>query len=217
MGFYDSRYGLRNLDEKRVNDRGNGFDGLYGVRNFRQVLRGVFYRGGANNLYHREKRRDNRNPLPDDGLYNLCSEGFKNAIYLYATGFKKAPPVVNCESSVQGRNRLVYEQLSFASKTRAILERVHAAIVNPEQGPVYAHCWNGWHASGFAAAVSLRQFCGMDGDSAVAYWIRNTDGNDGRSYDGHKRRIREFIPYSDLQIDPATRSRICPSSTGEFE
>lgn len=207
--FYHQRYGLNNIYDKVVDNHGNGREELYGVRNFREVLKGVVYRGGANNLYHRDHPRDNSNPLPTDGLNNLCEEGFQNAVYLYAKNFDKAPPRVQCHS-IRGENRLHYSQLHFIEQSRAILELMHDAILDPSKGPVYVHCWNGWHASGMVSAFALRQFCGFSGNQAVAYWTRNADGTDHGGYESIKRRIRDFRPYSDLQIDAATRARICP-------
>src|SRR4051812_44782708 len=54
---------VKDLNTKWVNNIGNGDDSLYGVRNFRVVLYGVYYRGGANNYYHRDHPRSNMNPL----------------------------------------------------------------------------------------------------------------------------------------------------------
>lgn len=208
--FYHARYGLTNTDQKLVNNRGEGYENLYGVRNFREVIKGVMFRGGANNLYHRDHTRANANPLPNDGLQNLCEEGFKTAVYLYTTNFNTAPKTTNC-NSVRGPNTLDYRQMTFSSQYKEILQLVHAAILNPEAGPVYVHCWNGWHASGMLSAMAFRQFCGWSGDKAVAYWVRNADGTDNGSYESIKRRIRDFQPYPEMQLDPATQTRVCPN------
>lgn len=207
--FYHTRYGLNSVDQKLVDNRGNGYEPLYGVRNFREVLKGVLFRGGANNAYHRDHTRANSNPLPDDGLQNLCEEGFKSAIYLYTTNFSSAPARVNC-NSIRGPNQLEYKQMSFSTRYKDILEMVHAAIKDPSLGPIYNHCWNGWHASGMISAMALRQFCGWTGDAAVAYWVRNADGTDNGAYESIKKRIRDFQPYPQLMIDPATQSQVCP-------
>ena len=68
---------------KVTDNWGNQFEDLYGTRNMRPVLHGVAYRGGANNYYHKRNKRKNQNPLPSDGLLNLCQEGFSGAVYLY--------------------------------------------------------------------------------------------------------------------------------------
>lgn len=205
--YYHQQYGLTDPYQKRVDGRGDGYEPLYGVRNFREVLNGVLYRGGANNSHNRDGARDNRNPLPNNGLAGLCSAGFQTAIYLYGTNYAKATPQTSCESP-RGKNTLQYLQLSFASKQRQILEMIRAAISNPDSGPIYVHCWNGWHASGLVSALALRQFCGVGGDDAVRYWIRTTDGDS--NYPGHKQRIQNFVPYPDLAIDEQTQQRICP-------
>jgi len=208
--FYHQRYSLASPYEKLVNNVGEGHDELYGVRNFREVLKGVLYRGGANNAYNKYGKRDNRNPLPALGLKNLCEEGFKVSVYLYSRNFDSAAPQTHC-NSVRGRNTLEYVQFSPMSNPRALLEIIHGAIQDPEQGPVYAHCWNGWHASGLISALSLRQFCGVSGRDAVSYWEANVDGNNEPAYQPIKDQILAFEPYADLSINTATRRRICPS------
>jgi hypothetical protein len=208
--FYHARYGLADTDQKLINNHGEGYEGLYGVRNFREVIKGVMFRGGANNIFHRDHTRPNANPLPDDGLQNLCEEGFKNAVYLYTTNYSSAPPRVSC-NSIRGPNELNYRQLSFSSKYKEILQLVHAAILDPAQGPVFVHCWNGWHAAGMLSAMAFRQFCGWSGDKAVAYWVRNTDGTDDGAYESIKRRIRDFQPYPEMLLDAATQARVCPN------
>ena len=68
---YKSRYGVECVQDKITDNRGNGYDDLYGTRNFRVVLHGVAYRGGGNNYYHKTNKRGNKNPLPLDGLHAL--------------------------------------------------------------------------------------------------------------------------------------------------
>jgi hypothetical protein len=205
--YYHQHYGLTDPYQKRVDGRGSGYEPLYGVRNFREVLNGVLFRGGANNSHNRDGARDNRNPLPQNGLADLCGAGFQTAIYLYGTNYSKAAPQTSCDSP-RGKNTLQYLQMSFASKSRQIFEMIRAAIFNPDLGPIYVHCWNGWHASGLVSALALRQFCGVSGDDAMRYWIRTTDGNS--NYPDHKKTIQNFTPYKDLMIDAETQQRICP-------
>ena len=47
-----------------------------------KLLKGVLFRGGANNSYNRNGVRGNKNPLPQNGLANICVAGFQTAIYL---------------------------------------------------------------------------------------------------------------------------------------
>jgi len=205
--YYHEHYGLNDPYQKRVDDHGNGYESLYGVRNFREVLNGVLFRGGANNKYNRDGIQSNKNPLPKNGLTGLCVAGFQTAIYLYSTNYSQAAPQIFCDSP-RGKNTLRYLQMGFDSKSRQILEIIHAAILNAALAPIYVHCWNGWHASGVISALALRQFCGISGDDAVSYWIKNTDGDS--NYPDHKRRIRNFTPYKDLMIDAQIQKRICP-------
>jgi hypothetical protein len=208
LDFYHARYKLTDPYAKAVDNHGHGFKDLYGVRNFREVLKGVLFRGGANNAYNEHGRRNTKYPLPTNGLDNLCEEGFKTVVYLYPTNYDKAPKDLHCRS-IRGSNHMNYPQIRI-SKVRVLLETIFTAIKDSEMGPVYMHCWNGWHASGYISALSLRQFCGVSGSDAVAYWIRNTDNNDGPEYDDHKRKIASFVPYTDLMIDTTTQRKICP-------
>jgi hypothetical protein len=207
------RYRLQTASQKLVDNRGNGYQNLYGVRNFRAVLNGVLYRGGANNAYHKDSPRNNQNPLPDDGLMNLCQEGFSTAVYLYSTRYNTAPHSVNCRMADGSTNHLTYKQISILSVSNSQLHDVLELIlghVRGNNGPIYAHCWNGWHASGITGAYALRQFCGFSGEEAVSYWNENTDGNNGSSYNGIRNRIRDFVPFADLELTSAERSQLCP-------
>lgn len=211
---YEDRYGLTNIDDKRVDNRGNGFEPLYGTRNFRAVLSGVVYRGGANNAYNRNGKRNNSNPLPQEGLQNLCEEGFNSSVYLYSTRYETASKSTRCSSRFGGSNVLQYSQLSPLSNDKdalVILDIVHAKLTSEtDHSPIYLHCWNGWHASGYISALILRQFCDFSAEQAVAYWNRNTDGNNGSSYESIRRKIRSFRPGSHLRIDETLRTKVCP-------
>lgn len=208
---YRQRYPLKDATSKLVDNRGNGHENLYGVRNFRAVLNGVYYRGGANNAYHRTSKRGNENPLPGDGLQNLCEEGFGTAVYLYATNYSTAPKAVKCRAFDGTENTLEYKQVSVLSGTsqvKQVLAVIFDHIRNPRLGPVYMHCWNGWHASGFAGAAALRQFCGFTADQAVAYWNKNIDGVEvGESV---RTKIRAFQPFNEFQLTAAERKAFCP-------
>ena len=211
--YYDQRYDLDDVDEKKTDNQGEGFEELYGTRNFRVILKGIVYRGGANNKWHRTHRRGNQNPLPDDGLVNLCEEGFGRAYYLYRTNFETAPKVTTCESLGSPEHVLRYFQVSPTdeAQTYEVLKVIYETIQDYRYGPVYIHCWNGWHASGLLAAKILRQFCGYSADEAVAYWDRNTDGNNKeRRYETIRRRIREFTPYPEFVINAEQAAAICP-------
>ena len=85
---YKILYGAECVQDKITDNRGNGFEDLYGTRNFRVILHGVAYRGGGNNYYHRSDKRNNKNPLPMDGLNNLLENGFSTSVYLYNVEFR---------------------------------------------------------------------------------------------------------------------------------
>jgi hypothetical protein len=206
-------YPLPNTNQKLVNDHGDGFEPLYGTRNVRAVLAGTLYRGGANNKYFRYGVRDNRNPLPDLGLQNLCEEGFSTAVYLYSTNYETAPKKVDCVNRRTGASHtLKYEQIGpyNEASVRELLSIVYRKLKNPTEGPAYFHCWNGWHASGLISAYTLRQFCGVSGAEAVSYWDANTDGNNtDPAFATIRKNIRDFTPYSDLQLTSAERAAVC--------
>ena len=89
-GYYQTRYIETDLMYKITDNKGDGFDSLYGTRNMRPILHGVAYRGGANNYYHKTDKRDNHNPIPLDGMHGLCQEGFSKGIYLYRENFEES-------------------------------------------------------------------------------------------------------------------------------
>ena len=208
------RYVLKDTHTKLVDNRGNGFEALYGVRNFRAVLNGVVYRGGGNNAYNKYGVRANNNPLPTLGLTNLCKEGFSTGVYLYSTNYATAPKAVDCASNLtKAKTHLDYKQFNPTTTAgiKSILDTVYASIKDPSRGPVYLHCWNGWHASGLASAIVLRQFCGMSASAAVAYWDLNTDGTAvDSSYSGIRDRVRAYVPRAGYEISAAMKKDICP-------
>ena len=57
---YQLKYKVNCVQDKITDNQGNGFEELYGTRNFRVILHGVAYRGGGNNYYHRTNKRNNR-------------------------------------------------------------------------------------------------------------------------------------------------------------
>jgi hypothetical protein len=209
------------LMSKIVDNRGNGYDPLYGVRNLRVVLHGVMYRGGANNAFHRDTPRDNMNPLPADGLQNLCKESFGQAIYLYDKNYR--PAEVSCTSRTGSDNLLTYSQISVlnsavggfmarGAEAKEILGRAYKCATGLGQCPIYTHCWNGWHASGYISAVALRQFCDFTAEQAVQYWIDGTDSVANSNYPTIKTAIKEFTPYPEFQISSEIKSKICPQN-----
>jgi hypothetical protein len=208
------RYALGNARQTLTGDRGAGYDELYGTRNVRAVLNGVFFRGGANNAFHRGSKRSNKNPLPPDGLVNLCRQGFGSAIYLYPTNFETAEHSTSCQTVDGVEHTLAYSQFTTQhykrSDLRVIFGMISDAIREPERGAVYAHCWNGWHASGYVAAVALRQFCGFTGPQALRYWTVTAKGAGRAEHDDTKQRIEKFKPFEEFTLTDEQKALLCP-------
>jgi protein tyrosine/serine phosphatase len=174
----------------------------------RTILYGVAYRGGANNYYHKQNKRENKNPIPKDGMANLSAEGFSKVVYLYATNYAGADKYyVNSDS----KDTLFYLQnsLSDRKKIKEVMLLIMDVINSKDKGPVYLHCWNGWHQSGFISAAILMQFCNYSNEDALKYWIKNTDGVT-KGYDHIQKMIREFKKFDDIKIDESIKKEICP-------
>jgi len=213
---YLQRYALPDIYTKLVDDHGDGYAGLYGARNVREVIPGLVYRGGANNVYDKNGRRSNSNPLPVEGLQNFCKQGFANGVYLYSTNYKTSPHAEDCAADHAGAGHFDYTQQSvllYTSAQQAVLKMAYDTITGKTSGPMYLHCWNGWHASGYISALILRQFCGFTGDQAVNYWDKNTDGNDVGSseYNQIRQKIRAYVPDATMPLDAATQQAVCPA------
>ncbi len=207
--FYKNLFKVNCLNEKITDNFGNGFPELYGTRNMKPILHGIAYRGGANNFYHKTNKRNNHNPLPPDGLQNLCESGFSTAIYLYGKNFSTADKAITC-----GNDTLLYIQNSGMSKItqKEIMQMVYDRINNPSLGPIYLHCWNGWHQSGYIASIILMQYCNFTNAEARKYWEMNTDGA-YKKFENVKKMIANFEPFSDFKISETTQSQICPCLT----
>lgn len=211
--FYKERYRETNLLHKVTDNKGDGFDSLYGTRNLRPILHGVAYRGGANNFYHKERKRHNHNPLPDDGIRNLCQEGFGASVYLYRQNFETAPTIDTCACISGGSNTMDYYQYDYNDQAHIYeaLKLIYLSATSDTIGPIYLHCWNGWHASGLLSALALRQFCGYDKWEAINYWDLGTDGaNNSPRYQVIREMIKSFEPYPDLTITDELGNKICP-------
>ncbi|AGH94897.1 hypothetical protein [Pseudobdellovibrio exovorus] len=209
--YYKKHFGLNDLSSKKVNNRGNGDQDLYGVRNFRVVLHGVYYRGGANNVYNKLQKRKNNNPLPNVALENLCKENFGTAFYFYTDNADQMQANTICETTAsKSKNNINYTQITAFKESNQIelLRKIHQHIVDMNTKPIYGHCWNGWHASGLIASLSLMQFCHYTNEQALNYWIKNTDKNDA-GYKSVKKRISTFKRIPELEIDEKFRKEIC--------
>lgn len=211
--YYKDRYSETDLMYKVTDNKGDGFDSLYGTRNMRPILHGVAYRGGANNYYHKTDKRKNQNPLPLDGMHGLCTEGFSAGVYLYRNNFEFSPIGDTCSCVDDSWNNFGYYQYDYYDSTHVyeMLKMTYDAATKKEVGPVYLHCWNGWHASGYISAVILKQFCGYSSWDAVNYWDLGTDGaNTSPRYQQQRERIKDFTPYPEFEISDSLKSCLCP-------
>lgn len=207
---FKGRYELESASEKSTDNKGLGDTNLWGTRNFRVVLHGVLYRGGANNNYF-DPPRSNTNPLPTVALNNLCKEDFSAAVYLYSENFSTAPKSVNCKNTSHQDQTLAYKQYAAAGENEEILAMVYDRIKGKSNGPIYAHCWNGWHSSGLISGMALKQFCGWSNEKVDAYWMQNTDGNN-KGFETIRKRLRDFKPLVKFSITAEERSLICPET-----
>ncbi|QDK38688.1 hypothetical protein [Bdellovibrio sp. NC01] len=206
---FKTRYDLNDPYTKLTDNKGKGVEELWGTRNMRVVLHGVMYRGGANNKYLATPR-SNTNPLPTIGLTNLCKEDFSAAIYLYSENFSTAPKSVSCKNTSHQDQTLVYKQYAAAGENEKILAMVYDRIKGKLSGPVYAHCWNGWHSSGLISGMALKQFCGWSDAKADAYWVKNTDGNSS-GFDSIRSKLKAFKPLAKYKITAEEAALICPN------
>ena len=131
------------MAQNKIMQPGAPFDG---IRDYREVMPGVLYRGGANN---------GRAPLNQSELDALCDAGMGTAYYLYSTGFH-GPTVTHCS-----KEGLDYTYEGWEGKGGAIVHQQIYHTIKSKGKPVFIHCWNGIHATGAVAATALMQFCGI--------------------------------------------------------
>jgi len=92
-----------------------------------------------------------------------------------------------------------------------MIQMTYESATNDNVGPIYLHCWNGWHASGYISAVILKQFCGYSNWDAVNYWDLGTDGaNTSPRYQHQRERIKNFVPYPEFMISDSLQDCLCP-------
>jgi hypothetical protein len=128
---------------------------FHGIRDFREVMPGVLYRGGANNGHA---------PLSLGELNALCEDNMGTAIYLYTTGFS-GPSVTHCS-----KGSLNYIDKGWEGRGRAAVHKQIYDTIKNKGKPVFIHCWYGIHATGAVAATALMQFCNLSPKQAIEYW-----------------------------------------------
>jgi hypothetical protein len=166
---------------------------FHGIRDYREVMPGVLYRGGANN---------GRAPLNQGELAALCDAGMGTAYYLYSTGFH-GPTVTHCS-----KGDLDYSYEGWEGKGRAIVHQQIYNTIKSKGKPVFIHCWNGIHATGAVAATALMQFCGISAKQAVEYWKVGIAPK--LQYPSVIHNIQSFQPNPKLELTPEEQATYCP-------
>jgi hypothetical protein len=166
---------------------------FHGIRDYREVMPGVLYRGGANN---------GRGPLNRSQLNALCDEGIGTAVYLYSTQFP-GPSTIHCS-----KGSLDYVYHGWEGRGRAAVHQQIYNAIKTKSKPVFIHCWNGIHATGAVAATALMQFCGMPGKTAVAYWKVGISSK--LQYPHVIQDINNFHPDQSLRLMPEEQAQHCP-------
>jgi hypothetical protein len=176
----------------------------FGLNYFKPVMLGVLYRGGSAGT--RRANDPESGVLNRDQLQALCRAGFSKVVYAYGRS-RHIVPRTSCTRHDGQPNELSYEGIRYDDKAHFV--RAVDEALRQKQGPVYDHCWNGWHASGELAAVALKQFCGFSSDEAVKYWLRNR--YDKARVPSLLGRISAFRPVEGLTVlTEAERREMCP-------
>jgi hypothetical protein len=171
---------------------------FHGIRDFREVMPGALYRGGANNGHA---------PLSHDELNALCEDDIGTAIYLYTTGFS-GPSVTHCS-----KGSLDYIDKGWEGQGRAAVHKKIYDTIKSKGKPVFIHCWYGIHATGAVAATALIQFCSLSPKQAVDYWKVGVPTK--LQYSKVIQSIMSFKPDPSLQLTPEERDQYCPRFSAE--
>ena len=166
---------------------------FHGIRDYREVMPGLLYRGGANNGHA---------PLKQDQLNALCEEGMGTAVYLYTTGFT-GPTSIQCS-----KGSLDYLYKGWEGNGRAAIHQKIFDTIQNKGKPVFIHCWHGIHATGSVAATALIQFCDISHDKAVKYW--KVGIAEKVQYPKVIQSIMKFKKNPKLQLNPEQQKQYCP-------
>jgi len=166
---------------------------FHGIRDYREVMPGVLYRGGANNGH---------GPLNQGQLDALCDQGMGTAIYLYNTQFP-GPSTIHCS-----KGSLDYIYRGWEGRGRAAVHQQIYNAIKTKSKPVFIHCWNGIHATGAVAATALMQFCSIPGHTAVEYWKVGISPK--LQYPRVIQDISNFHPDPALRLTAEEETQYCP-------
>jgi len=175
--------------------------GIPGLRNVRTVMGGILSRGGGPAY----------KMLSERSMRGLCEQGFSGGVYAYDDGYT-GPTSVDCVDASGVARRFEYQSIGFRSRRdRQQFMALLYDVILQNKGPVYVHCWNGWHASGEMSALALMQFCGYSGADAADYWAANVgDPENLGNYGRIRKGIAAFQAFEEFVLDEKTRARVCP-------
>ena len=164
------------------------------LKNVQHILGGLITRAGVKN----------QKPLNAQELNQLCEAGYTNAYFFYSGAGDQR---ISCS----GGKSIHYRSLNQNAAKDLVIANVAQGLTTGEK--TFIHCNNGAHATGYVAAVALRQFCGLSGEQAVNYWNSSLGGyplqEPNRS--AVHNRIRSFSPSADMQLNNAQRAALgCP-------
>lgn len=164
----------------------------------KSVLKGVYYFGGSDGK---------RTALSADYQNKLCDHGFTRAYSVYS---KATAPACNGFQYTQIGQAT--ESSSGGPKVAELMQEIYNIIkANGRLGPIYLHCYYGVHASNTISQMVLKQFCGIDDQTALRNWdkvnLYNSLAEPGPT--DEKAKIKAFKPNPNLAITAEERAIIC--------
>lgn len=185
-----------------------------GLRNLHGVISGVLYRSGSSGHSH-AGFQGKMGLISASGIQRLCEAGFSNVIYDYPDPAVSATVSCQYKGAAQTLTYRSLDPVSPAARVTA-LKTIYSVIMNPAQGPVLTHCWNGDHASGEASAFALTQFCSKNfpaagnNKAARSYWDKYA-GELGQSQPKSAgSRVGVYTVSSAMAVPSAIQEAICP-------
>lgn len=161
------------------------------------VLKGVYYFGGS----------DVKRQSLSTGYQNiLCDSGFSRAYSVYT------PASSACAGINYSHIGQASESSNGGSKVAALMSEIYKVIkANGSLGPIYLHCYYGVHASNTISQMVLKQFCGIDDETAISNWnkvnLYNSLAEPGPTKE--KAKIRAFQPDPNLTLTAEERAVVC--------
>lgn len=203
--------GLDSSHVKLINNKGQGYVSLNGLRNVRVVLRNLVYRGGNN------RKPSVQNPLTINTLNNLKNQGFDEVIYLYAKNWKANYDSILLDSIKKGGLHYSCKPTLDTHTVYEFMREIYRrANYDTSKGYIYIHCWNGWHQSGWLSAMTLKQFCGFNNQQALKYWETHTD-NQFKGYTHVKKGIANYKIDTTLLFTEEQKNTYCPCVKEEIK